>query len=182
MDLGKPWKLSTTLFMEAVPMTRIHARCLRWQRGFVPENYADSFPHKSRFFDLNATMGICHRIANVIIAHDIQPLFVVAPPFPRDTMAPESIPPEGVARAISALPTALFIGDVSGPLNAEAATLSEELDPKFSAIQADIAATLELCHAGNEPVVGRLKEDVESLRSGSESTFWYIQAEVFFNL
>lgn len=83
-------------------------------------------------------------------------------------MAPEPLSADGIARAVSSLPTALFVGDVSGPLNAEATTLSQQLDPKLNEIRAEIAATLELCHAGNEPSAGALKEDVEALRLGGE--------------
>lgn len=36
---------------------------------------------------------------------------------------------------MTGLPAALFIGDVSGPLNAEAGALAEELDPKLEEIK-----------------------------------------------
>lgn len=51
-------------------------------------------------------------------------------------MAPvDALHPEGIARAVVSLPTALFVGGVSGPLNAEASALVEKLDPKLSEIQ-----------------------------------------------
>lgn len=83
-------------------------------------------------------------------------------------MAPDIPAPEGIARAIAALPASLFVGSVSGPLNAEATTLASKLDPKLAEIQADIAATLELCHPGNEPSAGRLEGNVDELRAGGE--------------
>lgn len=43
--------------------------------------------------------------------------------------------PEAVARAVTGLPAALFIGDVSGPLNAETSALGEKLDPKLEEIK-----------------------------------------------
>lgn len=81
-------------------------------------------------------------------------------------MAPEPVAAEGIARAISSLPAALYVGDVSGPLNAEATKLAQRLDRKIAEIQTDISASLELCHPGNEPSAGRLKDDMEALRSG----------------
>lgn len=42
---------------------------------------------------------------------------------------------EAVARAVTGLPAALFIGDVSGPLNAETSALGEKLDPKLEEIK-----------------------------------------------
>lgn len=51
-------------------------------------------------------------------------------------MAPaEVLNSEGIARAVAALPAALFVGDVSGPLDAEASTLAEKLDPKLEEIK-----------------------------------------------
>lgn len=52
-------------------------------------------------------------------------------------MAPSEAPlnAEAIARAVTGLPAALFIGDVSGPLNAEAGALAEELDPKLEEIK-----------------------------------------------
>lgn len=52
-------------------------------------------------------------------------------------MAPPDAPldPGAVASAVTGLPAALFIGGVSGPLNAEASTLAEELDPKLEQIK-----------------------------------------------
>lgn len=51
-------------------------------------------------------------------------------------MAPgDSLNAESVARAVAALPAALFVGDVSGPLNAEAIALAEKLDPKLEEIK-----------------------------------------------
>ena len=51
-------------------------------------------------------------------------------------MAPrDELNPEGIARAVSALPAALFVGDVSGPLNAEATALARQLDPKLEQIK-----------------------------------------------
>lgn len=51
-------------------------------------------------------------------------------------MAPvDALHPEGIARAVVSLPTALFVGGVSGPLNAEASALADKLDPKLSEIQ-----------------------------------------------
>lgn len=83
-------------------------------------------------------------------------------------MAPDVLAPESIARAVAALPASLFVGSVSLPLNAEATTLASQLDPKIADIQGNIAATLELCHSGNEPSGGRLKDDVEELRAGGE--------------
>ncbi len=63
-------------------------------------------------------------------------------------MAPQSETPldaEAVARAVTDLPAALFIGDVSGPLNAEASTLVEELDPKLEEIKVRRTKTLHRC-------------------------------------
>eukprot|EP00903_Cladosiphon_okamuranus_P011298 g10653.t1 len=77
--------------------------------------------------------------------------------------------PEAVARAVTGLPAALFIGDVSGPLNAEASSLGEKLDPKLEDIKADIDATLELCHSGNEPSAEQWHEDVGAVRLGVQS-------------
>lgn len=65
-------------------------------------------------------------------------------------MAPPSETPldaEAVARAVTGLPAALFIGDVSGPLNAEASTLAEELDPKLEEIKVRTTETLRRCRA-----------------------------------
>lgn len=42
---------------------------------------------------------------------------------------------EAIARAVTSLPAAVFIGDVSGPLNAEASALAERLDPKLEEIK-----------------------------------------------
>ncbi|CAM9463413.1 unnamed protein product [Scytosiphon promiscuus] len=86
-------------------------------------------------------------------------------------MAPSETPlnAEGIARAVTGLPAAVFIGDVSGPLNAEASVLAETLDPKLEGIKGDINATLELCHAGNEPSVEHWQEDVHAVRSGVQS-------------
>lgn len=95
-------------------------------------------------------------------------------------MAPDPHAPEDIARAVAALPAALFVGSVSGPLNAEATTLASELDPKLADIQEDIAATLELCHAGNEPSVGRLKEDVEEVRAGGDLV-WKLRRVLLFS-
>lgn len=51
-------------------------------------------------------------------------------------MAPgDELNPEGIARAVAALPAALFVGDVSGPLNAEASALARQLDPKLEQIK-----------------------------------------------
>lgn len=51
-------------------------------------------------------------------------------------MAPgDELNPEGIARALAALPAALFVGDVSGPLNAEATALAQKLDPKLEQIK-----------------------------------------------
>lgn len=51
-------------------------------------------------------------------------------------MAPgDSLNAESVARAVASLPSALFVGDVSGPLNAEAIALAEKLDPKLEEIK-----------------------------------------------
>lgn len=52
-------------------------------------------------------------------------------------MAPSETPlnAEGIARAVTSLPAAVFIGDVSGPLNAEASALAEKLDPKLEDIK-----------------------------------------------
>lgn len=91
-------------------------------------------------------------------------------------MAPDPLAPESIARAVAALPVSLFIGSVSLPLNAEVTTLASELDPKITDIQAQIAATLELCHPGNEPSAGRLKDDVDDLRAGGEYIYlWRIR-------
>ena len=49
-------------------------------------------------------------------------------------MAPP-LSPEAVARGVTGLPAALFIGDVSGPLNAETNALGEKLDPKLEEIK-----------------------------------------------
>eukprot|EP00904_Undaria_pinnatifida_P008553 jgi/Undpi1/4828/HiC_scaffold_19.g08181.m1 len=82
-------------------------------------------------------------------------------------MAPgDELNPEGIARAVAALPAALFVGDVSGPLNAEASALARQLDPKLEQIKTEIDATLELCHAGNEPSAGPWQENVEAVRAG----------------
>lgn len=53
--------------------------------------------------------------------------------------------PEGIARAVAALPAALFVGDVSGPLNAEACALAEKLDPKLDQIKVPLGLDTELC-------------------------------------
>ena len=37
-----------------------------------------------------------------------------------------------------------------------------------SPAQAEIDATLELCHAGNEPSAGPWQEDLEAVRAGGE--------------
>lgn len=53
-------------------------------------------------------------------------------------MAPPAeapLSPEAVARAVTGLPAALFIGDVSEPLNAESTALGEKLDPKLEEIK-----------------------------------------------
>ncbi|CAN0245551.1 unnamed protein product [Pylaiella littoralis] len=86
-------------------------------------------------------------------------------------MAPSEAPlnAEAIARALTGLPAALFIGDVSGPLNAEAGALAEELDPKLEEIKRDIDATLELCHSGNEPSPGRWQDDVKAVTSSVQS-------------
>lgn len=47
--------------------------------------------------------------------------------------------PEAIARAVTGLPAALFIGDVSGPLNAETSALGEKLDPKLEEIKVSFA-------------------------------------------
>lgn len=39
--------------------------------------------------------------------------------------------------------------------------------------QADINATLELCHSGNEPSVERWQEDVHTARSGGKRHFCF---------
>eukprot|EP00752_Nemacystus_decipiens_P005779 g5228.t1 len=80
-----------------------------------------------------------------------------------------SLSPEAVARAVTGLPAALFIGDVSGPLNAETTALGEKLDPKLEEIKADVDAALELCHSGNVPVADQWYEDVEAVRLGVQS-------------
>ena len=51
-------------------------------------------------------------------------------------MAPgDVINAESVARAVAALPAALFVGDVSGPLNEEVTVLADKLDPKLEEIK-----------------------------------------------
>lgn len=65
-------------------------------------------------------------------------------------MAPSEAPlnAEAIARALTGLPAALFIGDVSGPLNAEAGALAEELDPKLEEIKVSARASsspIEAC-------------------------------------
>ncbi|CAM9292881.1 unnamed protein product [Ascophyllum nodosum] len=85
-------------------------------------------------------------------------------------MAPgDVINAESVARAVAALPAALFVGDVSGPLNEEVTVLADKLDPKLEEIKADMDATLELCHHGNEPSAGRLKDNIDAVRTGVRS-------------
>lgn len=60
-------------------------------------------------------------------------------------MAPgDVLNPEGIARAVASLPCALFVGDVSGPLNAEASALAESLDPKLEEIKVYLQQYLEL--------------------------------------
>ncbi|CAM9688359.1 unnamed protein product [Ectocarpus sp. 12 AP-2014] len=86
-------------------------------------------------------------------------------------MAPSEAPlnAEAVARAVTGLPSAVFVGDVSGALDAEASALADKLDPKLEEIKTDINAALELCHSGNEPSAGEWQDDVETLRSGVRS-------------
>ncbi|CAN0061437.1 unnamed protein product [Ectocarpus sp. 13 AM-2016] len=86
-------------------------------------------------------------------------------------MAPSEAPlnAEAVARAVIGLPSAVFVGDVSGALDAEASALADKLDPKLEEIKTDINAALELCHSGNEPSAGEWQDDVETLRSGVRS-------------
>ncbi|CAM9574890.1 unnamed protein product [Choristocarpus tenellus] len=76
----------------------------------------------------------------------------------------ENMSAEAVVRASTSLPTALFAGAVSVPLNEEAKMLVTELDPKMAKIRNDVAATLELCHDGNKPDVEKLDQDIKSLK------------------
>ncbi|CAM9342001.1 unnamed protein product [Ectocarpus sp. 6 AP-2014] len=86
-------------------------------------------------------------------------------------MAPSEAPlnAEAIARAVTGLPSAVFVGGVSGALDAEASALADKLDPKLEEIKTDINAALELCHSGNEPSAGEWQDDVETLRAGVRS-------------
>ncbi|CAB1111380.1 unnamed protein product [Ectocarpus sp. CCAP 1310/34] len=86
-------------------------------------------------------------------------------------MAPSEAPlnAEAVARAVTGLPSAVFVGGVSGALDAEASALADKLDPKLEEIKTDINAALEVCHSGNEPSAAEWQDDVETLRSGVRS-------------
>ena len=52
-------------------------------------------------------------------------------------MAPSEAPlnAEAIARAVTGLPSAVFIGGVSGALDAEASVLADKLDPKLEEIK-----------------------------------------------
>lgn len=80
-------------------------------------------------------------------------------------MTPQPLNPETAARSLTHLPSALFVGCVCDPLKEEVTALAEDLDPQLARVQLDLARTLELCHAENEPSAGRLKEDVDAVRS-----------------
>ena len=52
-------------------------------------------------------------------------------------MAPSEAPlnAEAIARAVTGLPSAVFVGGVSGALDAEASALVDKLDPKLEEIK-----------------------------------------------